>query len=289
MRAPLVIAISAALLIVGCGQQSTGNQAQKTPVQQAPAGPPPVPASATAVRGSLSISGLTDLPGGLSLRLRLLDMSDPSIVPPVVAERLEPAPPSLPYTFALPYETAKINPEGKYVMEAALLTGDVVLYGTDNPPAVLSNGAPDRADIALVRGGGLPAPNIPPADLLQQDFDKLERSIGGMKRFNGESIEDDITVGWDAFADSNGVRFARQVIDYPKTGQVSFKFAYKDGQPWVLVREQRGMTAYVGWGKDGSLVLNRDNNDTPMEEGDIAELKAMAEKLLAQASAKAGK
>ena len=288
MRAPLVIAISAVLLLVGCGQQSGNNQAQQTQVKKAPAGPPPVPASATAVRGSLSIDGLNDLPGSLSLRLRLLDMSDPSIVPPVVAERLEPAPPTLPYTYALPYESASINAEGKYVMEAALVTGDVVLYGTDNPPAVLAQGAPDRADIALVRGGGLPAPNIPPADLLRQDFDKLERSIGGMKRFSGESIEDDITVGWDAFADSNGVRFARQVVDYPKTGQVSFRFAYQNGQPWVLVREQRGVTAYVGWGKDGSLVLNRDNNDRPMEEAEIAELKSMAEKLYAQASAKAG-
>ncbi|MBD8525724.1 YbaY family lipoprotein [Pseudomarimonas arenosa] len=286
MRAPLVIAISAALLIVGCGQQSTSNQTQQAPVQQAPAGPPPVPASATAVRGSLSIEGLNDLPGGLSLRLRLLDMSDPSIVPPVMAERVEPAPASLPYTYALPYETASVNPQGKYVIEAALLTGDVVLYGTDNPPAVLAQGAPDRADIALVRGGGLPAPNIPPADLLKQEFDKLERSIGGMKRYNGESIEDDITVGWDAFADSSGVRFARQVIDYPKTGQVSFRFAYKNGQPWVLVREKSGVAAHVGWGKDGSLVLNRDVNDKPMEEADIAELKAMAEKLYAQASAK---
>ena len=288
MRAPLVIAISAVLLLVGCGQQSGNDQAQQVQVQQAPAGPPPVPASATAVRGSLSIDGLTELPRSLSLRLRLLDMSDPSIVPPVVAERVEPAPSTLPYTYALPYESAKINAEGKYVMEAALVTGEVVLYGTDNAPAVLAQGAPDRADIALVRGGGLPAPNIPPAELLRQDFDKLERSIGGMKRFNGESIEDDITVGWDAFADSSGVRFARQVVDYPKTGQVSFRFAYKDGQPWVLVREQRGVTAYVGWGKDGSLVLNRDNNDKPMEEGDIAELKAMAEKLYVEASAKAG-
>lgn len=289
MRAPLVIAISAALLIVGCGQKQASNQTQQAQAQQAPAGPPPVPASATAVRGSLSIDGLNDLPAGFNLRMRLLDMSDPSIVPPVVAERVEPAPPSLPYTYALPYETAKINPEGKYVLEASLLKGDVVLYGTENPPAVLAQGAPDRADIALVRGGGLPAPNMPPADLLKQDFDKLERSIGGMKRFNGESIEDDITVGWDAFADSTGVRFARQVIDYPKTGQVSFKFAYKDGQPWVLVREQGGVAAYVGWGKDGSLVLNRDANDKQMEDADIANLKGMAEKLYSQASAKAGK
>lgn len=289
MRAPIYLALSAVFALTGCGQQSGPAQpAQPAAATQGPAAPAAVPASAVAIRGSLSIDGLSQLPRTLQLRLRLLDMSDPSIVPPVVAERIEPAPGILPYTYALPYTESAINPDGKYVIEATLVTGDVVLYGTPAPVAVLTQGASGRADIAMARGGGLPAPNIAPADLLKQDFDKLERSIGGMKRFNGERIENDITVGWDAFADSSGIRFARQVIDYDKQGTVSFKFAYKDGKPWVLVREQRGVSAYIGWGPDGSLLLNRDNNDKQMDEAKIGELRAMAEALYSEAAAKRG-
>lgn len=286
MRAPLVLAISAALLVSACGNQASGPAQSAPQAAAAPAGPPPVPATATAIRGTLSISGLDRLPAKLQLRLRLLDMTDPSIVPPVVAERLEPAPTQLPFKYALPYAPATINAEGKYVIEASLVTGDVVLYGTPLPIAVLTQGAGNEATIELARGGGLPSPDVAPADLLRQDFDKLERSIGGMKRFNGERIENDITVGWDAFADSTGLRFARQVIDYDKAGTVSFKFAYKDGKPWVLVREQGGNSAYVGWGVDGSLQLNRDNNDKQMDEAKVAELKAMAEALYTEAAAK---
>lgn len=288
MRAPLVLAISVALL-AACGQQSgpAPGAAQQQQAAQ-PAGPAPVPASATAVRGVISIAGLNQLPASLQLRLRLLDMSDPSVVPPVVAERIEPAPTSIPYQFALPYAPEQIRPDGRYVLDAALVSGEAVLYGTPNPSAVLTQGAGSTVEVNLERGGGLPPPDVAPADLLKQEFERVERSIGGMKRFNGERIENDITVGWDAFADSTGVRFARQVIDYDKAGTVSFRFAYKDGKPWVLAREKRGVVAHVGWGPDGSLVLNRDANDKTLDEAEVNELRSMAEALYAEASAKRG-
>lgn len=290
MRAPLFLALSAVLL-AACGQQSdqAPQQASGQQVQQGPVAPSPVPADASAIRGTLSINGLSKLPPSLQLRLRLLDRSDPSIVAPVVAERIEPAPSQVPYTFALPYDPARINGEGRYVIDAALVAGEAVLYGTPNSIWVLTQGEDDRADIGLERGGGLPPPDIAPADLLKQEFDRMERSIGGMKRFAGERIEDDITVGWDAFADSSGVRFARQAIDYERGGKVSFRFAYKDGQPWILVREQGGVVQMVGWAADGTLALNRDNNDRSYDDKQVAELKAMAESLFREAAAKAGR
>jgi uncharacterized lipoprotein YbaY len=289
MRAPLFLALSAVLL-AACGQQASQSQQQavRQPVQQGPAAPPPVPAGATAIRGTLNINGLSQLPPGLQLRLRVLDRSDPSIVAPVVAERIEPAPARVPYNFAVPYDLARINPDGRYVVDAALVAGEAVLYGTPNSIWVLTQGEDDRADIGLERGGGLPPPDMAPADLLKQEFERMERSIGGMKRLSGERIENDITVGWDAFADSSGIRFARQVIDYEKGGVVSFRFAYKDGQPWVLVREQGGVVHRVGWAADGTLALNRDNNDKAYEAEQVAEIKAMAEALYQEAAAKLG-
>src|SRR5690606_27303228 len=134
-----------------------------------PAGPPPVPADATAIRGKLSIPGLNDLPKGLQLTLRLLDMTDPSIVPPVVAERTEPAPTGLPADYALPYEPSKINQEGRYVLEATLSADGFVMYSTPAQP-VLTHGAPATLSLELNRGGPSADPDMAPADVLKSEF-----------------------------------------------------------------------------------------------------------------------
>jgi len=290
MRAPLVLAISVALAVAACGKQQApapAPQQKPAPQQQAatPA-PPPVPADATAVRGQIIIDGLAGVPRNLQLRLRILDMSDPSIVPPVVAERIEPAPAQLPYKYALPYDPATIREDGKYVAEAALVTGDVVLYGTPSPMPVLTQGAGADAVLALARGGGLPPPDMAPADLLKQDFDKLKGMIGGMRRLQGERVEEDVTVGWDAFADNSGVRFVREAIDYGAAGTASFEFAYKSGQPWVVSRSQKGITTLVGWGDDGSVVLNRQGKDGQASDAEVGTLRKHAEAVYATASSK---
>lgn len=280
----------AVLGVSACGQNGGANQQGSTATTQA--GPPPVAADAVAVRGTVTIDGLAALPPKLlpqiKLRLRLLDMSDPSVVPPVVAERLEPAPARLPYSYALPYAAADINPEGRYAFEAALVSGADVLYGTPEPVAVLTQGAGAQANVALARGGGLPAPDIAPADLIRQDFAKVERSIGGMRKISGESIDETTTRAWDAFLDSSGVRFARQVVDYEKGGVISYRFAYRGDEPWVIARDRGGAVLMIGWGKDGSLQLNRDSNDREASESEIAELREMAIALHREASAKRG-
>jgi uncharacterized lipoprotein YbaY len=281
MRAPLILALSLVLGLAACN-----NQQPPPPPPPAPVGPAPVPADATAVRGQLAIEGLTDLPRGLNLRLRLLDMSDPSIVPPVLAERVEPAPSSLPYRYALPYEAAVINPDGRYVIEATLLADQFVMYGTPQPAPVLTNGGSDSADLALTRGGSA-APDIAPAEQLKREFDSLESSIGGMQRTTGERIEDKLTVGWDAFTDSSGVRFAREMVDAGDAGTTSYRYAYRNGEPWVLAREQGGTLALVGWGEDGGLLLNRVGEaNGGLDEAEINRLRSRAVELHKIASRK---
>jgi putative lipoprotein len=277
MRAPLFIALSLALGLTACNQQ----QQPPAPREQAQqiAGPAPVPADAPAVRGQINIAGLTDLPRGLQLRLRLLDMSDPAAVPPVVAERIEPAPGSLPYTFALPYDPAAIAAEGRYVVEAALLADQFVMYGTPIPTPVLTNGGGDRINVELTRGGTV-AQDVSPADVLLAEFEALEASIGGMRRLTGERIEGDTTRGWDAFADDAGVRFAREVVDYGEAGTAEFRFAYRNGEPWVIARQQRDTLTLVGWGDDGSLLLNRVGEaNGGADEAEVTRLRGMAEEL----------
>jgi uncharacterized lipoprotein YbaY len=255
MRAPLILAVILAFGLAACN-----NNQPPPPPPPPPEGPPPVAADVTAIRGQMSIDGLTELPRGLQLRLRLLDMSDPSVVPPVVAERVEPAPGSLPYRYALPFDPAAIEEGGRYVVEAALLSDEFVMYGTPVPVPALTNGRSRAIDLRLTRGGAA-EPVVAPADALAGKFESLERAIGGMTRISGERIEGNATIGWDAFVDDSGVRFAREVVDYGAAGTASFRYAYRDGEPWVVAREQGGTLTMVGWGDDGSVLLNRSGEE----------------------------
>lgn len=281
MFAPLILALAFAGGLTACN-----NQQPPPPPPPAPVGPAPVPADATAVRGQLAIEGLTDLPRGLNLRLRLLDMSDPSIVPPVVAERVEPAPASLPHQYALPYDTAAINPEGRYVIEATLLADQFVMYGTPTPLPVLTQGAGAAADLVLARGGSA-APDVAPADQLRREFESLESSIGGMTRTAGDRIDDKLTVGWDAFSDADGVRFARETVDAGDAGKTAYRYAYRNGEPWVIAAEKNGTLTLVGWGEDGNVLLNKvGENNGGADEAEIARLRARAVELHGIASKK---
>ncbi len=277
-----VIALSLTAFLAACGQQS----APSPTAAQAPAGPPPVDAAATAIRGQVMIDGQTTLPPrGVELRLRLLDMTDPSIAPPVVAERVEPAPAGLPYRYALPYDPAKIDAERRYVVEGSLLTAGVMLYGTPAPAPVLGQGAGNQADLRLTRGGAA-ASDIAPADLLWQEFEALETASGGMRRLVGERTEGDVMIGWDAFAEERDVRLARENVDYGEAGSASFRFAYKGGQPWVVVREQGGVETRLGWNDAGEVLLNR-KGDEALDEAEIAELREQSERLYRTVKARA--
>jgi len=279
MRALLCIASIALLTLAGCKQPppppSAAELAEAARLANAP---PPVAANVPALRGAVSIVGTTTLPPTLDLRLRLLDMSDPSIAPPVVAERIEPAPKTLPYSYALPYEPSKIGADRTYVIEASLLAGGAMLYGTPAPTAVLSNGAGNQADLVLARGG-FSAAESAPADLLKVAFEALEGSIGGMERLTGERINDDVTIGWDGFAAAGDVRFARENVDYGDAGSASLRYGYKDGKPWVIAREQKGVTSLLGWGDDGAVVLNRHGDGGQLDEAAIDDLRSQAERL----------
>lgn len=286
MRAPPILAPLILALSLVFGLAACKNEQPPPPPPPAPVGPAPVPADATAVRGSLAIEGLTDLPRGLDLRLRLLDMSDPSIVPPVVAERVEPAPATLPHDYALPYDPAAIKPEGRYVVEATLLADQFVMYGTPLPSPVLTQGATDAADLVLARGGSA-APDVAPADQLRREFESLESSIGGMQRTAGDRIDDKLTVGWDAFSDASGVRFAREIVDAGDAGKTSYRYAYRNGEPWVIAAEKNGTMTLVGWGEDGSLLLNKvGENNGGADQAEIERLRARAVELHKVASKK---
>jgi len=283
------IAIVSALLAACGGSETPSAQQSRSSQAAAPAQPvqPPTPQYDTAIHGDLQVAGLTELPQGFQLNVRLLDVSDPSQVPPVVAEITQPAPSLLPYRFALPYDASKINQEGRYAVLAALVIENVPLYSSPSPTPVLTQGNGSNIGIELVRGGAQADTQIAPTEKMKQDFEALERSIGGFKRIAGERINEDVTVGWDAFIASGHVRFAREQIDYGDAGSAAFKYAYQDGKPWVIVRVQRDRSTWLGWNSAGELILNEGDSGA-VEAADAERLREQAAALYQAASQRAG-
>ncbi len=285
--ASLVVMTPALLSVGGCDQKAAPDPAAVAAAAEAAANAvPAVPANVPAVRGEISIDGQATLPPKLELRMRLLDMTDPSIAPPVVAERTEPAPANLPYAYALPFQPATIVDARTYVVEASLLAGGAVLYGTPTPVAVLTQGANKQAKLVLTRGS-VSAADTAPADLIKNEFDALEAAIGGMERLTGERINDKTTIGWDGFSEGDDVRFARENVDYGDAGTATLRYGYKGGTPWVVAREQKGVLSLLGWGPTGEVILNRHAEGEQLDDAAIADLRTQAERLYAIVKARA--
>lgn len=284
---PLALAVA---LLSACGgsqppAQAPAQQVAQPAQTQAPA--PAQPQFDTAIIGDITVAGLTELPPGFELSLRLLDVTDPSQVPAVVAESNGAAPRQLPHRFALPYDASLINEEGRYAVQVALVVQGVALYSSAQPTRVLTEGHGNRISVELVRGGAQAETEVAPTERMKQEFAALERAIGGMQRVVGERMNEAVTVGWDAFIAGGEVRFAREQVNFGDAGTAAFRYAYQGGQPWVIVREQGRVTTWLGWNADGELILNEQNGGT-VEAAEAERLRAQAAEVAGLAAQRAG-
>lgn len=279
----LLLSVSAALALSACNDDTsnarTGNASASVPNQ-------PVVAeqiNGPALTGTATIDQLTTLPRGLSLVVKLVDMTDAASLPVIVAESTQPAPQILPLTVAQAYDPAKIEPGHHYGLQVALQAETLVLYGTESPIPVLTHGEPTKGlKFELVRGGQ-PAADVPPSEQAKAEFAKLEENIGALRRIHGERLEAEVAVGWDAFVEDSGqIRMAREQVDYGDAGSAQFRYAYKGGKPWVVERVQGNDKVLLGWNETGVLVLNEENGS----QSDPTALYARAEALYAQAEKK---
>ncbi len=280
----LPLSVAAALALAACGGQS--DAPANSAAAQTPAAAAAPAITGPAITAKVSIDQLATLPPGLSLVMRLVDVTDAASIPVVVAESTQPAAAALPLNVALGYDPAKIDASHSYGLQVMLQAETLVLYGTDRPVPVLTQGAPKgELALSLVRGGQ-PAADVPPAELAKGEFEKLVASIGALRRIEGERLEDDIAVGWDAFVEDSGqIRMAREQVDYGSAGSAQFRYAYKGGKPWVVERVQKQVTTLVGWNEAGDLIVN-EKESGEADDADVALLKARAESLYGQAAAK---
>ena len=288
MRKLALLPLTAALTLAACGGDSpapAGTAAGTDEARQvAPA--PPAPVTGPKVAGRIEVAGLAELPAGLQMVVRLLDVTDPAVVPPVFSEVVMPAPRVLPHNFEIGYDAARLDATRRYVVEASLQTDGVVLYGTPEATPVLTQGGmSDGVVLNLVRGGKAVA-TVAPSEQIKLDFQKLEAELGSLRRISGERLDEAVAVGWDAFVDPSGqVRMAREQVETAEGGTAAYRYAYQGGQPTVVERKQGGSTTMLGWTSDGQLILNEKGGAQASPE-EVTALQKRATDVYAQAAAR---
>jgi uncharacterized lipoprotein YbaY len=290
MRKIALLSLTAAVALAACGDDRPAPAATAAaPAASAPAAAPAAAAPITGpkVSGSVTVAGVSQLPDGIELATRLLDVTDPAAVPVQISERVTSAPRILPSGFEVGYDPAQIDQARKYVVEVALRTDGIVLYGTPAGVPVLTQGAPENGLAITLVQGGKPVSSVSPTEQLKLDFQALEANLGSLRRITGERLDEQVAIGWDAFVDtvSGQVRMAREQVETAEGGNTAYRFAYQGGQPWVVERKQGGTTTLLGWTSDGQLILNEKGAEQASEQ-EVEQLKQRALALYSTAAAR---
>lgn len=115
------------------------------------AGAPDAPQGATTVEVTALYRERIMLPPGHTLTVRVEDVSRADAPAQVLAERRMPLDGGPPYAVSLNVPTARIDPRHTYAARAEIRDpAGALRFTTDTRHAVLTQGAPNRADIILV-------------------------------------------------------------------------------------------------------------------------------------------
>jgi len=243
MRNSILPALLALALLSGCNSS--------TPPPQVAA---PVQKVASSVSGRVMLRDPRELSAQTRLELRVTDVAQPGLI--LAQKTISPAN-QPPIAFNLPIDSGKVDPRRTYAVEAMLIDGERRYLPVLQYP-VLTNNAPAQVEIVV-------APEATPAEKMYDDFKKTFGQIGGMKTFNGASLNDSASVAWDAFAQNNKIRVVREITDLDgDKGRITYKIAYQNDLPWVAQKEESPAgsnhpyaTTKVGWDENGQLVLKQ--------------------------------
>jgi putative lipoprotein len=242
MRISMLLALLALALLSGC------NSAPPPP-QAAPA-----PRIANSVSGKVMLREPRELSAQTRLELRVTDVAQPGLI--LAQTTVTPAN-QPPISFNLPIDTSKVDPRRTYAVEAMLIDGERRYLPVLQYP-VLTHNAAAQVEIVV-------APEATPAEKMYDEFKKTFGQIGGMKTFNGASLNDNASVAWDAFTQNNKIRVVREITDLDgDKGRITYKMAYQNDVPWVVQKEESPAgsnhpyaTTKVGWDDSGQLVLKQ--------------------------------
>jgi putative lipoprotein len=241
---------------------------------------------ANTVSGTITVRGDGAVSPDAKLVVSLVDVSstDQAGATPLASKTI--APVQFPQSFELTFNPADVNPADLYVVQAQLTDGERQYKMALQAP-VLTKGAPNQVSIEL-----MPEQTVAEKELA--GFQALQQQIGGMKISNGTKLEKDVSRAWQVFRKNGAVQFIRARADYGDKGFTSTDYAYKDGQPWVVVQQKKasqdakpGSIERAGWDKDGNLVLKQvsagGKTDT-LGDDEAASLKKQASDMLDMAT-----
>lgn len=275
----------AVFAVAGCSNSSSQQQNQGQP---GPAGTtaPAEASTATSVSGTVGLVQARELSPQASLEIRLVDVSSQSGTP-LATKTVAPVT-QLPVQFTLDFNRADINPNDLYVIQAILVDGQRHFTMPLQAP-VLTKGASARVDIKLVA-------EATPSEAMMEEFNKVEKHIGGMRMTKGTALAKDVSRGWQIFHDKNTdeVVFVRELADYGDKGFTNTDYAYKDGKPWVVVQQKKPSQNAkpdeidrAGWNANGDLVLKdkvTGGNTGTLSDSGAADLHKQAEAIYTQAA-----
>ena len=132
----------AGLLLAACG----GMQAT-TP---GGTGGGPTGASAARVTGTVTYLQRIALPPSATIKVQLIDVSRADAAATVLGEQVIAAGgKQVPFSFAIPYDPAKIDQRFSYAVQARIEDGGTLLFINDQRYAVITRGAPNHVDMVL--------------------------------------------------------------------------------------------------------------------------------------------
>lgn len=260
--------IAASLALVACNQSGPNAPGGKTATTQA--------ARPTAVTGSVSMRVPTTLSPAAKLHVQLTNVT---VKPPALTAEVKDVPVSqIPTTFQIDFNPGSIDQAAFYVVEATIVDGERHYVSARQYP-VLTKGASAKVDIQL-------NPEPTAAENVEEDYKVLERAVGGMKRVQGSSEDDNSTTAWDGFFDKKGLRYIREIIDLGDKGRVNTFFAYReDGRVLMVIKEsvpamaeRANAATRAGWNEKDQLVLKTKREGANMGVLADADAKALHER-----------
>ena len=273
--APLSVAV-AALLLGGCGTSSqSGNSSAAAGASVGAAGTPAT--AATAVTGQVTLES-QNIPVTPQAKLEL-SLVDVTQQPGVTVNKQDFNPPTFPQDFRIPFSASAINANDLYVLQATMEDNGRT-WSTKLQQPVLTHGQPANVNITL-------AAEPTPSEKMLADFQDAKRQTGGMKVKSGTSSKIGESRSWQVFSDVHGVEFIIVQVNQADKGFTKIEYAYRDGLPWVVVKEQMPKpdapataTEQAGWDHQGVLVLKQQVNDgktTTLSDSDASALHKQAE------------
>jgi len=252
MRIHWLAAVAALAMLGGCDSATQSN-----PSSQKAAAPAIAPGST--ITASVVLHDPMTIGAGAKLETRLIDSGQPDTP---LAEKTIDVSGNPPFDFTLDFDPARVSAARSYEVKAVLVDGDRRFQAGLATP-VLTHGAGTSVQIMLTA-------EATPAEALKEEFGKLQGRIGGMKKVAGTYTTDTASIAWDAFVETNVVRYVRvnTVMDEDKGGARSAVFyAFtKDGKP-MMVQQKGG--AMVGWGDDGKLLVNEKRGGGEVSQGEV--------------------